>query len=214
MKNPRHLPNTPDERPPRWSVLPPGIVVTLEAFPKRPSRSRDRCNPRSPGSNSLNCGELCRRIRQSLQRGTFLRAAVTRHHLKHQGRVWVIRSAARRADHSRRRRCQTPRSITASSTCRLTGFLLDDSRRRRTLASARDLARFRRHAQHFPFDADVRRLLALYLLLRISRDAARPPRDLQRLLSQFASREQRRMRDRLRRAVLRLIRRLPGRTRN
>lgn len=199
--------NTPDDRRPCWSLLPPGVLLELTAVRVSPTNGNDRCNPndsgrRHPVDDDLTALLARAGVRQGIGTHTMLRggqpgAGVGR---------WSLRCRVHpQADCEFR---PSRRQEALSVHCRLTAAIRDagdEMPGERRLAAA--LRAFRLHVQARPFDADARRNLRLYLLLRLLAHGAADEAVLA-AIENVQRQERRRMRRRLHGALRRLHRKM------
>lgn len=203
----RSIPNLPDERGGLLPVLPPGarLLMTARRITRcGPGRARLHRRGSLPDVNEIRTELLGSRARLQKGRSPVLQRACR----SMDGVSWSVRCVLQDAGAARGPAPPRDWDASVSATCRLTAFLLEDWDDILQWLTSNDIERFRRHARRCPFDADVRRYLQIYLLLRMHVDRIPISDPTTRLARALARRERRRMQERLRGALRRLHRRL------
>lgn len=192
-------------------MLPPGAVLQLTAKPAPESR---RLNPhdrvRLPRSAEM---------RSQLQNGLHAGPGGVRRldygpTIRLGGIRWSICGVLHEPSVILRHRPAMNASRQPSAACRLTAFLFADWHTIADRLSSGDLERFRQFALSEPFNADVRRNLRMYLLLRLLQEQGGLPAPAAGMVRYLAGMEQRRMFGRLQSALRRLGVQIRDATRN
>ena len=183
-------------------VLPPGAVLRFTAS-RTPASEPRKCQPHERG-RLPDAGEIRSVLQRREEAGTIHGGVVLGRRVTFGGECWTIRSTLQDGRADRTKPHERSRMRSPFSACRLTAYLLHDGEGIPRLPSGTELEQFRQYACRHPYDADVRRSLPVYLLLRLMRDDRPLPEQTEILAKRAAILERRRMYGRLRAALRRL----------